>query len=125
MSDEMPQLELFEIVGVKSSNLTIDEAFAEFHEKNPHVYRNLRHLALQAVQSGRKKLGIRLLWERLRWEYFVNTDRPLGEFMLNDHYHSRYVRLLVQLNPALEGLFEMRELKSLQGKRRRIIVTSR
>ena len=123
MSDEMPQLELFEIVGVRSSNLTIDEAFAEFHEKNPHVYRNLRHLALQAVQSGRKKLGIRLLWERLRWEYLVRTVHK--DYNMNNNFRSRYARLLMANEPALNGAFETRELKSTDGRRRRLITTSR
>lgn len=115
------QLELFEIKGVAHKDRSIDEAFRDFHETNPHVYRNLKVLAYQAVRSGRRKMGIRLLWERLRWEYVTRTDRPEGEFMLNDHYHSRYARMLMEHESALSGLFEVRELKSLKGRRRKII----
>lgn len=115
------QLELFEIAPVERKGKSIEDAFNEFHALNPHVYRNLRALALTAARGGRRRLGIRLLWERLRWEYFMKTSRPEGEFMLNDHYHSRYARMLMDKEPELAGMFEVRELKSLKGSRRKII----
>lgn len=104
-------LELAPIVPA-SSGLTIDEAFEEFHGNNPHVYRNLRHLAFQALRSGRKKMGMKFLFERLRWEYFVRTNHGSDEFALNNNFTSRYARLLMEEEPDLAGIFETRGLRS-------------
>mgnify|MGYP001806164578 CR=1 FL=1 len=44
--EKMPacQLELF--ANIPGRGATIDDRFADFHQKNPHVYRNLVRLAL-------------------------------------------------------------------------------
>lgn len=103
-------LDLAPIIPANSS-LSIEDAFIEFHANNPHVYRNLRFLALQAVRAGRKKLGVKFLFERLRWEYFLNTKREEGEFALNNNFTSRYARMLMVNNPELESVFETRAMK--------------
>jgi len=87
-----------------------DERFAEFHRNNPQVFAELRRLAREARQTGRR-VGIRCLWEVMRWNLAVRTDRPAHDFKLNDHYHSRYARLLNE-EPDLRGMFELRELRS-------------
>lgn len=118
MVETQDQLELFDIVPA-SSGLTIEEAFEEFHRNNPHVYRNLRYLALKAVRAGRRKIGMKLLFERLRWEYFLDTKREEGDFALNNNFTSRYARLLMQNEPELAGRFETRELRP-ERKRARV-----
>jgi len=90
---------------------SFDERFAEFHQQNPHVYQELVRLARQAKSVGIQKLGIRMLWEVMRWNFLLRTERAEGDFKLNDHLHSRYARLLNQ-EPDLRGSFEFRELKS-------------
>ena len=42
----------------------------------------------------------------------VKTIRSIGDYKLNDHYRSRYVRLIIEKHPELEGFFELRELKA-------------
>jgi hypothetical protein len=115
------QLDLFEMVQVSSKGKTIDEAFDEFHQANPHILRNLQMLAFQAVHAGRKKIGIKFLFERLRWEYIVKTNRPANEYALNNNFTSRYARLLMETYPDLAGVFETREMKSVDGKKRIIV----
>jgi hypothetical protein len=119
------QLELFEIkrVGVRPAGIA--EAFREFNSLNPHVYRNLKVLAYQALRAGRKKIGMKFLFERLRWEYAIKTDRPEGEFKLNNNFTSRYARLLIDQEPDLADLFEIRELKAVDGKRRKIVTVGK
>ncbi len=95
---------------------TIEERFRRFHQAKPNVYDVLLRLARQALAAGERRgvqqprLGIRLLWERMRWELWVDTDEQLPK--LNDHYISRYARLLVEQHAELEGLFEFRELRA-------------
>jgi hypothetical protein len=118
----MGQLDLFRIEFVSYKGKTLAEAFADFDETNPHVYGNLRMLALEAVRGGRRRLGIKALFEALRWEYLINTDHAEGEYKLNNNLTAYYARKLNQ-DPELAGVFELRELKAGE-KRRRIIETA-
>jgi len=106
------QLQLFPVKPVHNLFKTIDDHFADFHGENPHVYENIKRIAYQAKAAGRKRIGMKLIFERLRWEYFIRTDRPEAEFMLNNNYTSRYARLLMANEPELAGMFETRILKS-------------
>jgi len=92
---------------------SIEERFRKFHEANPQILAELMKLARRARARGVARLGIRMLWERLRWQLTVETYDPAGTpFKLNDHYHSRYVRLLCEQDPELGRLFELRELRA-------------
>lgn len=102
----MPQLNL-----PFSDRRTIEERFTEFHKANPHVMRLLVQLAREAKDSGATKLGMRMLWERLRWSLVVETQDESG-FKLNDHYPPLYSRLIMANHPELDGLFEVRERKA-------------
>lgn len=102
------QLELFEITAPSYYGMTQAEAFVAFHERNPHVYENLRVLALEALAGGRKKIGMKFLFERLRWEYLIKTDRPENEFRLNNNFTAYYARALMLGEPRLAEAFETR-----------------
>ena len=83
----------------------------QFHMDNPHVYQILVELARNLKAAGHKRLGIRMLWETMRYELMTDTIHPKG-FKLNDHYHSRYARLIMEQEPDLDGIFETRKLRS-------------
>lgn len=90
---------------------SIDSRFREFHAENPHVYEELVRLArVWVARHGRKRLGIRTLWETMRWNLLIQTNDPSG-FKLNDHYHSRYARLIMQREDDLADVFETRRLR--------------
>jgi hypothetical protein len=95
----------------ESTGATIAARFERFHEANPRVYEHLVRLAYQAKSTGRKRIGIRVLWERLRWWSWFETDGK-EPFRLNDKFTSRYVRLLIEREPELAPLFETRELRA-------------
>lgn len=82
----------------------------QFHWANPHVYSGLVKLARQARRAGRKKIGIGMLFERMRWEIFINTTGD--DYKLNNNYRSRYARLIMDTESDLQGMFEVRGLKS-------------
>ena len=92
--------------------LTKADAFLQFHARNPQVFAELEKLAQVMIRKGRKKIGIGLLFEVLRWEFYMNTDDPNSEFRLNNDYRSRYSRLLIERHPELEGAIEVRALRS-------------
>ena len=79
----------------------------DFHIANPYVYCRLRDMAVALAKRGRKKIGIKTLWEVMRWEHWMETDE---EPRLNNDYTSRYARLLMDNEPELRDMFEVRKL---------------
>lgn len=105
---------------------TIQEAFEEFHESNPTVYEDLVQMCRQARSEGATKLAIGMLWEVLRWQrkaYLKSDDPSQAVYRLNDHYRSRYARLIMEEESDLEGLFATRTLRSHGPNRLYDIVT--
>jgi hypothetical protein len=85
-----------------------DRRFQEFHRDHPEIYRELMQLVRQALLRGQKKIGIKMLWEVMRWNRFLRNEK----YELNNNFHSRYARLIMQKEPGLAGVFDTRELKS-------------
>lgn len=112
----MPSYVLFEDPNDKivprDSDESITRRFQEFHAHNPRVYEMLVMLARQAKQQGRVRIGIKMLWEVVRWN--LSRDLPYDEtFKLPNDFHSRYARLIMEQEPDLAGIFELRELRSV------------
>ena len=91
------------------TKVTLDAQFEEFHKNNPEVYEELVRLARQMKARGHKQIGIKMLWEVLRWERAMKTTDQT-EWKLNNNYTSRYARLIMENEPDLEGFFVTREL---------------
>ena len=89
----------------------IDDRFARFHHDNPHVYDELVRLARRAKDRGHKTIGIELLFAVIRWERMMST-RDASGFKLNDHYTSRYARMMMEREPDLAGMFRTRKLRA-------------
>ncbi len=93
----------------------IQRDFERFHLENPWVYEKLVALARQYLARGRR-VGIKHLWEVLRWHAFHDTVDEASEWKLCNNYHSRYARRIMEQEPELDGFFELRELQSLEGQ---------
>ena len=91
---------------------TIEEAFETFHALNPWVYEHLATYARELKARGREHVGIKMLFEVLRWSFFMSTDDPNSTFKLNNNYSSRYARLIMSQEKDLDGIFRARELKA-------------
>ncbi len=91
---------------------SIESRFEAFHARHPDVYASLVTLAYQA-HVNRNRIGIGMLFEVLRWEWTIaGLPDDAEEFKLNNNYRSRYARLIMAEHPDLDGLFELRELKT-------------
>lgn len=86
----------------------IRDAFHRFHTENPHVYRHLVKLARRAKLRGANRIGIGMLFEVLRWQNILETGGD--DFKLNNNYRSYYARRIMELEPDLFGIFELRKL---------------
>lgn len=85
---------------------TAAERFADFHRANPGVYEALVRLAREwRYRTGRDRLGIAVLWERLRWELSITTDESPR---LNNDYKPWYARLIMAQEADLADIFEVR-----------------
>ena len=91
---------------------TIQERFEAFHRANPWVYDALVKLAADMFSRGRSRIGIGMLMEIVRWNYYRTTTEAADTFKINNNYRSRYVRLMLEKHPDWAGKFEMRVLRS-------------
>lgn len=108
---DLPMAPLVQPEGDQSA-LSIQERFDLFHAANPWVLDALEQLTADYLASGQQRLGIRMLWEVLRWRYNRATKDPTSAFKVNDHMHSRYVRLLIDRHPDWACAFETRSLRA-------------
>lgn len=90
---------------------SLEERFAAFDRANPQVYRLLARLALQ-MASLQRRFGIKMLYERLRFEYALRVAGD-DQYKLNNDYTSRYARKLLQEYPQLGRWMETRTLRSV------------
>ena len=88
----------------------IDTRFLEFHHSNPAVYSVLVSLARQWKEAGHERCSMDMLFHLLRWQYGVKTTGD--QFVLNDHWTSRYSRLISANEPDLAGMFTTRTLRN-------------
>lgn len=110
LDERLQPLQSLQPVYVVKSRLPLDEQFKLFHAANPQVYELFRALTWRLVQAGRRKVGAKMVWERIRWEYALATEGDA--YKLNNNLTSRYARLVMEREPALAGIFETRELRS-------------
>lgn len=90
---------------------TVAQQFFKFHHEHPNVYKQLVNLAYQWKDAGHQQLGIATLFEKLRWEWHVGTIRDSSGFKLNNNYRAFYARLIMDENPELRGMFNLRAQK--------------
>ncbi len=89
---------------------TIEERFAAFHAANPHVADALEALAAQWFAAGHRKVGVKALVERLRWESGVQTHGDV--YRINNSLVSHYARLLIARRPEWAEQIETRTLRA-------------
>ncbi len=88
----------------------LEHKFWQFHANNPKVYRHLVMFARQwRIKFGpQAKLGIKSLFERVRWEVCLSTTTD-PNFKLNNNHTAFYARLIMERNEELTGIFNLRK----------------
>ena len=90
------------------SRSALEEDFWAFHHAHREVYRYIRDFAIRwrTAQGPAAKMGIAMLFERVRWEIGITgSDTP----QLNNNHRAYYARLLMSVNPELKGMFHLRQ----------------
>ena len=104
--DDLDVDELEERLGRQLSPI---EKFCVFHAQNPHVFAALERMAGEMAARGRKRIGVKMMVEVLRYEYYLETTDPNSEFKVSNNYTSHYARLLIDCHPEWRELIETRE----------------
>lgn len=92
------------------TRLELREDFLKFHRANPEVYEIYVSLLRKAHKRGKKRIGIGLLTEVMRWEMSLNTSGD--EFKLNNNHRAFYARRIRKLEPDLGKLLTVRRQSS-------------
>jgi hypothetical protein len=101
---ESEQVDLF------TQETAADEAFKEFDRRNPQVMIALVKMSRELKASGHQMFGIQMLFEVIRWRSMLQTVGD--DFKLNNNYAGRYARKIMSENADLDGVFELRKLRS-------------
>lgn len=88
---------------------TLQQRFEAWLAANPWVVPTVERLVQRLVDAGRTRVGIKQVWEVLRYEYGATTG---DEFRANNSWTSRMARLLIELHPEWEPLIETRALRA-------------
>lgn len=88
----------------------LDLRFRAFHAAHPEVFSELRRLALEAKAAGRRRIGVKALYERLRWSTWIAGPKS-GWAMADNSFTSRYARLL-DADPEIRGMLVLRPLQT-------------
>lgn len=89
---------------------SIQDRFDSFHAENPWVFQALEELTRDLVARGHKRVGMKMLFEVVRWHHARAT---VGDtFRCNNDWTSRYARLLIAAHPEWEHVFETRRLRA-------------
>jgi hypothetical protein len=90
-----------------SDPATLEERWQAFHAANPGVYAAFERLALDAIARGKTRIGAKALWERLRWDLWVESsdDEP----RLNNDHTASYARHFARMHPEHASAFEFRK----------------
>ncbi|MDT0382302.1 hypothetical protein RM572_26440 [Streptomyces sp. DSM 42041] len=85
---------------------TISERFHKFDAAHPWVYRELEQLVARRLASGEKRVGMKALFEALRWRH------PHGAQGLNNNFTALYARRLLAEHPQWAAAIETRRRRT-------------
>lgn len=80
-----------------------------YHEQNPHIYDLFEKFAMQAIISGKKHLGAKMIVERIRW--YTDVEAKNDQFKINNNMTPFYARLFEENRPQYKGFFRKRGFK--------------
>ncbi len=96
--------------------LTIAERFEAFNLAHPEVLTELLRLARVRLASGETRISVKALWEDLRasleGEFSAVMEASGDSYRLNNNHTAMYARALIDLEPGLSGVIELRIRKA-------------
>lgn len=81
--------------------------FFNWLRHNAEIYNEVEARAIQVRKSGRDRFAVRVIIESVRWNTLLR-DKD-ATFKINNNWVSGIARLVMAVNPQLQGMFELRE----------------
>lgn len=104
----------------ETTGRTIAEDFERFDWDNPEVYQLFCRFTFDLIEAGHKKVGAKMIAERIRWEGFM-TKKPKSQgYKINNVYIAHYARKFMRKFPQHKDKFETRKLHSQEAVQRKI-----
>lgn len=88
------------------NNPSIMARYQAWDAANPTFYDRFKEYTLELINAGVTNFGVRLVWERLRWDSLLSTTGD--EYKMNDHFHTIYARRFMDDHPQFGQLFRLR-----------------
>lgn len=82
--------------------------FQNFDLENPQVYKLFKRFALDFIKRGHKRLGSKMIIERIRYETMIRTTGD--KYKINNNYTCHYARKFERENPLFIGYFRTKLL---------------
>lgn len=79
----------------------------DYDDQHPQIWEYFKLFSLQMIGKGYKRIGSKMIFERIRWETMITGD---GTFKVNNNYTPYYSRKFEKEFPEYEGMFVKREL---------------
>lgn len=89
-------------------SLPMEKRFANWVERNPELIAFVTRRALAAARNGARRLSAKALVEEARSSRIVTVDGR-RDFAVDNSFTAPLARLLMQREPELIGLFEIRK----------------
>lgn len=86
--------------------------FVEFHQANPAIYALVEKYALEAARAGRLRLGISMIFERIRW--YVSVETVGDDVKVNNDFRAYYARMFLAKHQSLAKFFSVRRRTSAE-----------
>lgn len=87
--------------------LSLDSSkFCEYHNQNPHVYKEFEKITLHTIAKGFKNYSAKGIFEVIRWQTGVTSN---DIFKVNNNYTPFYARMFEDSHPEHKDFFRKRE----------------
>lgn len=85
--------------------------FQQYHDSNKHIYEIYKAVAFDLIRQGRKRIGSKFIFERIRYDlpYFQSE----GIYKIDNNQASMYARKFVLEHPQFGHLFKFKQLKGV------------
>lgn len=91
------------------TDVSLEDKFNQYHRNNKGVYELYKKFAFQLINSGAKKIGSKMIIERIRWETKIKTKG--GVYKINNNHTAFYARLFERDFPQHSEIFFTRRLR--------------
>lgn len=109
---DQPLFPIAELVhATHDQTASIADRFAQFHADNGWVFEALEALCSDWLTRGHNRVGVKQMFEVIRWQYGRRTSGDQG-FRCNNDFTSRYARLLIDRHPEWAEAIETRRLRA-------------